>query len=318
MTDILTDAKSDRSSIVPVKYPKLFAMGKDLFKLFWDVENGTDFSQDKIDYERMPEINRDLIRLPLAFFSQADMLILDNINCNIQNVVTVPEVKMFYAHKASNEAVHNLAYGLQIAGIFNDVEQKKLSDGIRNFPIITKMSDFAAKYFEPSNSMATRMLASICIESLFFEPAFAVIAGLSSNKLFPQVDKFNQWISRDEGLHVKFDVAVYNTLINRLQVTDMKKIIQHASEISQEFADAILLNPYKNMNSTDYKGHIRYKTNMLCRDLEIEFIYSEIKTPLIFMTSYSSGTPSSDFFTNTNTKYSIVDTTKELVTVSDF
>lgn len=318
MTDILTDPKSDRSNIIPVKYPKLFALGKDLFKLFWDVENGTDFSQDKSDYERMPEINRDLIRLPLAFFSQADMLILDNINCNIQNAVTVPEVKMFYAHKASNEAVHNLAYGLQIAGIFNDVEQKKLSDGIRNFPIITKMSKFAAKYFEPSNSMATRMLASICIESLFFEPAFAVIAGLSSNKMFPQVDKFNQWISRDEGLHVKFDVEVYNTLVAKLTVESATAIITEASEISQEFANAILISPYKNLNSSDYKGHIRYKTNMLCRDLDMRFIYAEIKTPLIFMTNYSSGTPSSDFFTNTNTKYSIVDTTKKLELVDDF
>lgn len=318
MTDILTDPKSSRSSIVPVKYPELFAMGKGLFKLFWDVENGTDFSQDKLDYEKMPEINRDLIRIPLAFFSQADMLILDNIKCNIDTLVTVPEVKMFYAHKSSNEAVHNVAYALQIAGIFNDVEQKKLSDGIQNFEIINKMAGFASKYFEASKPMNVRLLASICIESLFFEPAFAVIAGLATNKLFPQVDKFNQWISRDEGLHVKFDVTVYNTLINKLGNADIKTIITEAAEIAQEFADQILKNPYKNLNVAEYKGHIRYKTNMLCRDLDVPFIYAEIKTPLIFMVSYSTGTPSSDFFTNTNTKYSMVDTTKAYVPVDDF
>lgn len=308
-----------RINIIPIKYQKLYDMGSQLVATTWSADANTNFTKDKEDYEQFPEKNRDLIRIPLAFFAKADELILENIQDNFASKVVVPEVKAFYNFKSANEAIHNIAYGLQISGIFKDEKERQmLFDGLNTIPIVKKMGAFAARYFKAEQPLATRMIASICIESLFFEPAFTIIAFLGTKRLFHQIDKFNQWISRDEAVHVAFDVEVYNTLIaNKLSMAALTAIITEATEIAQEFADAILQNPYKEFDKESFRAHIRYRANTLCKNLNVKFIYPELKTPLEFMKTYI-GAPSVNFFETDSTNYNIVAIADTIKHTDDF
>lgn len=308
-----------RINIIPVKYKHLYDMGEDLLSMTWSAKANTNFTIDKEHYDNFPEQNKDLIRIPLAFFARADKLILDNIQENFASKVVVPEVEAFYTYKSANETVHNIAYGLQIDGIFKDEKERMmLFDGINNIPIVKKMAEFASKYFKSDQIIATRIIASICIESLFFEPAFTIIAFLGTKRLFPQIDKFNQWISRDEALHVAYDIEVYKTLItNKLTYRDLSFIIKEATEIAQEFADAILKVPYKEFDKESFRAHIRYRANTLCKNLDVKFIYPELKTTLEFMKTYL-GAPSVNFFETHSANYNIVAVSDTIISTDDF
>jgi ribonucleoside-diphosphate reductase beta chain len=60
-------------------------------------------------------------------------------------------------------------------------------------------------------TFAKRLVAFAAIEGIFFSGAFCAIYWLKKRGLMPGLTFCNELISRDEGLHTLFAVALYHT-----------------------------------------------------------------------------------------------------------
>ena len=93
----------------------------------------------------------------------------------------------------------------------------------------------------------------------------------------------NELISRDEGLHCDFACMLYNNhMVNRLEKTEVEKIIREAVEIEKEFITEALPVRLIGMNSELMSQYIEFVADRLLAELGNDKIYN-VSNPFDFM-----------------------------------
>ena len=93
----------------------------------------------------------------------------------------------------------------------------------------------------------------------------------------------NELISRDEGLHCDFACMLYNNhMANRLEMTEVEKIIREAVEIEKEFITEALPVRLIGMNSELMSQYIEFVADRLLVELGNDKIYN-VSNPFDFM-----------------------------------
>ena len=110
--DPLFEANSPRYTLFPIKYPHLFALGKQAVASFWTVDE-IDLSDDRSEVNALPLAERKLLLNVLAFFAAADGIVMSNISINFSQV-PISECAYFYAIQNASEAIHSEMYSLLI------------------------------------------------------------------------------------------------------------------------------------------------------------------------------------------------------------
>ena len=102
------------------------------------------------------------------------------------------------------ENVHSETYSLLIDTYIKDSDEKaKLFNAIENFPYIKMKMDWARKWIsDDSSNFATRLLSFAIVEGFFFSSSFASIFWIKKKNILPGLCLSNEYISRDESLHV--------------------------------------------------------------------------------------------------------------------
>ena len=120
------------------------------------------------------------------------------------NEVQVSEIKAFYAFQNFMENVHSTTYSLLIETYVQDpVEKDNLFRAAQFYPSIQKKSDWAKKWINDNRSnFSTRLIAFAIIEGIFFSSSFAAIFWIEQKNILPGLCLSNEYISRDESLHV--------------------------------------------------------------------------------------------------------------------
>ena len=155
------------------------------------------------------------------------------------------------------------------------------------------MADWAFKWIESSKSFAHRVVAFAVVEGVFFSGAFAAIFWLKKNKnknrdaskgkpFMDGLIKSNKFISRDEGLHVKFACEVYSLLQNKLSTNEINQIMDEGVKIAKNFMlDALPINLI-GMNGDKMSDYIEYIGDRLLVMLGYKKIYNK-QNPFKFM-----------------------------------
>ena len=160
-------------------------------------------------------------------------------------------------------------------------------------------------------SFAQRLLAFICVEGIFFSGSFCAIYWLKNRGLMPGLSTANQFISRDENLHVECAISLYKMLENRLDETIVHNIFKQAVEIEKEFITESLPVSLIGMNCNLMSQYIEMVADRWLVLLGYNKIYGT-SNPFSFMEMISLG-EKVNFFENVVTNYqrSNVGTTEE-------
>ena len=161
-------------------------------------------------------------------------------------------------------------------------EQAKYFRAIDTIPCIKKKADWAIKWIESPDGYATRLVAFACVEGIFFSGSFCAIYWLKKRGLLPGLTFSNELISRDEGLHTEFAIALYHKLQNKLTDTQIRDIIREAVDIETEFICEALSCALIGMNSRDMTQYIQFVADRLSIQLGLEKIY-KVTNPFDFM-----------------------------------
>jgi ribonucleotide reductase beta subunit family protein with ferritin-like domain len=92
----------------------------------------------------------------------------------------------------------------------------------------------------------------------------------------------NELISRDEGLHTLFAIALYHTLKDKLSEETIRDIVMEAVEIEKEFICDALPCSLIGMNSKMMSQYIEFVADRLAVQLGIQKIY-RAQNPFDFM-----------------------------------
>jgi len=86
----------------------------------------------------------------------------------------------------------------------------------------------------------------------------------------------NRFISRDEGMHVRFACSLYTYVINRASVEDVKQMFIEANEISREFINDAIQTQLIGINNNTMNQYINYVSDGLLVMLGYEKIFNVV------------------------------------------
>jgi len=187
----------------------------------------------------------------------------------------------------------------------NNIEKEQLFNAIKHFPCIKKKAEWAKKWINDKNaSFSTRLVAFAIVEGIFFSSSFASIYWIKKRGMLHGLTLSNEFISRDEALHVEFAVLLYHKLINKLDKNTFYKIMTEAVEIEKEFILEAIPCRLIGMNSGLMSQYIEFVSNRLCLQMGYDKLYPNATNPFDFMELISLN-DKVNFFEKTNTQYAL-------------
>jgi ribonucleotide reductase beta subunit family protein with ferritin-like domain len=270
-------------ALFPIKSSEqhLYDMYKKSKASFWTPEE-IDFSKDTEDWARLNDDERHFIKRILAFFAGSDGLVQENLATRFQREVSSQVVKLFYSFQNAMEGIHAETYSLLIDTYVKNAEERDfLFKAIDTVPCIGKKAQWAQKWIDSSDDFQTRLVGFACVEGIFFSGAFCSIYWLKKRGLMPGLTYSNELISRDEGLHTLFAVALYRTLESRPESL-IHTIIKEAVDLEKEFICEALPCSLIGMNANMMSQYIEFVADRLAVQLGTSKIY-KTQNPFDFM-----------------------------------
>jgi ribonucleotide reductase beta subunit family protein with ferritin-like domain len=260
----------------------LYVFYKKAVASFWTVEE-IDFSKDKDDWEKLTENEKYFVKHVLAFFAGSDGIVQENLASRFQKDVQSPVARLFYSVQNAMEGIHSETYSLLIDQYVKDKdEQMKYFRAIDTIPAIKKKADWAMYWIDSVDDYPTRLLAFACVEGIFFSGSFCAIYWIKKRGLLPGLTFSNELISRDEGLHTEFAVAMYHKMSNRLPEESVHKIVGEAVDSETEFITEALPVSLIGMNARDMTQYIQFVADRLLVQLGYPKLY-QVGNPFDFM-----------------------------------
>jgi ribonucleoside-diphosphate reductase beta chain len=274
----------ERYTLFPISASEqdLYRMYKKAVASFWTVEE-IDFNKDREDWEKLSENEQYFIKHILAFFAGSDGVVQENLATRFQKEVQSPVARLFYGLQNAMEGIHSETYSLLIDQYVKDKdEQMKYFRAIDSIPAIRKKAQWAINWIESPTDYATRLVGFACVEGIFFSGSFCAIYWIKKRGLLPGLTFSNELISRDEGLHTEFAVAMYHKLQNKLTSDQIVTIIRDAVECETEFITEALPCSLIGMSARDMTQYIQFVADRLAVQLGCPKIY-KASNPFDFM-----------------------------------
>ena len=308
--ETLLKPADNRYVLFPIEYDKIWSHYKKQVASFWTAEE-VDFSKDEEDWEKLNENERHFIKNVIAFFAASDGIVLENLVERFMNEISIPEVRCFYGFQIAMENIHSETYSLLIDKYIKDEREKnKLFRSIETIDCVKNKAEWAIKWIQDENSnFATRLVAFICVEGIFFSGSFCAIYWLKKRGLMPGLTFSNELISRDEGLHTDFAILLYSMIENRLSEKTIHEIFKEAVNIEKKFIIDSIPCAMIGMNSVLMSDYIEYIADRLLKQLKYNTIYNT-KNPFDFMELISMKSKI-NFFEKRNPDYNMANVNLE-------
>ncbi len=271
-------------TLFPIKSSEqhLYKMYKQAVASFWTPEE-ISFAKDGEDWGKLTNDERFFIKRILAFFAGSDGIVQENLASRFQREVDSQVVKLFYSFQNAMEGIHAETYSLLIdTYVKNEEEKTHLFQAIDTIPCIGKKANWALKWIDSQDNFAKRLVAFAAVEGIFFSGAFCSIYWLKKRGLMPGLTFSNELISRDEGLHTLFAIALYHTLDTKLTESEIREILAEAVDIEKEFICDALPCSLIGMNSKLMSEYIEFVADRLAVQLGIPKMY-KTTNPFDFM-----------------------------------
>lgn len=271
-------------TLFPIKPSEqhLYDMYKKSVASFWTPEE-ISFSKDGEDWAKLTESEKHFVTHVLAFFAGSDGIVMENLVRRFQGEVDSQVVKLFYSFQNAMEGIHSETYSLLIdTYVKNEEEKDKLFNAITTIPCIKKKAEWALEWMNADKSFGTRLAAFACVEGIFFSGAFCAIFWLKKRGLLPGLTFSNELISRDEGLHTQFAIALFHTLANKPDPEEIRSIIMGAVVLEKEFICDSLPCALIGMNSKMMSQYIEFVADRLAVQLGLDKLY-KTANPFDFM-----------------------------------
>lgn len=231
----LTLEEVGRHTILPIRYPDIWAMYKTMEGCYWPAHD-PDLSVERSHWlNRMSPGDRAYYKHVFALFGPADEKITKNLDERFLAEFAVKEVQYAYGAQRVNEQAHSESYSLQIAAVFEE-DQDEIFRAAETMPVIRKLMEWVDRWICSDEPLGTRVAAFAFFEGGMFQGLFMSLQLLKERNVMPGVTMLNELISRDEGLHCLLACLLLNNHIqNRPSQERVHQIMTEAVSLFDEF-----------------------------------------------------------------------------------
>lgn len=150
---------------------------------------------------------------------------------------------------------------------------------------------------DQQGSLAKRLAAFICVEGIFFSASFCLIFWIKTRGILPGLCTSNEFIARDENLHVEFAIKLFETLNlkNDLDEVTVHKMFTEAVEAEKYFVQECFRGQLLGMNADLMSQYVEYVADRWLTLIGYNTIFGT-KNPFSFMELISVGNAKGNFF----------------------
>jgi ribonucleotide reductase beta subunit family protein with ferritin-like domain len=286
-TEPILDESNSRFTMYPIQYQGLWDLYQKQLSSFWKPQE-IDFSKDYEDFVELSVDEQHYIKRVLAFFAASDGIVNFNLSKRFLQEIKIMEAITCYTYQMMIEGIHSETYSLMLDNLIKDPTEKDfLFQSIKTVESVKKLGDWAMHWIESDLSFAHRVVAFAVVEGIFFSGAFASIFWLkrykSNGRLFLQgLVKSNEFIARDEGMHVQFACEIYKLLETKLSKEAVFTLIDDGVKVAKIFMKDALPIRLLGMNSDSMEQYIECVADRLSMDLGYKKMYNT-PNPFVFM-----------------------------------
>ena len=293
----------------PFRYPWAYEnFHKQSRELFWRPDT-ISFADDIQDYKNLPAIEQEFMRKVFTFFVQADADISAQYVDRYLPVFPQPEVRMMLLSFASMESTHIDAYSKLIESLgLGDY------DGFLKYPEMREKHEYLTGGY--GGEEAYSIMWDIAVGSAFGEGlqlfgTFAMLLSYPQRGLFKGMRDVVAWSLRDETLHVKGMIQLFETLRREypsVWTDEFKRSIYQACRDMVELEDRFVSLVYDsdmelpNLPKADIHEYIRYLADHRLGQLGLKPNYYVKSNPIPWLDMYTLSLRE-DLFNNTGTAY---------------
>ncbi len=272
-----------RNASLPILYPTIHELTKKQRGCFWQTHE-VSLAHDLADWQKLTSSEQHFIKMLLAFFASSDLIVNKNLMERFTHDIKCLEVQAMYHFQEAMEDIHSEMYALLIDTYITDPEEKnKLFNAIKTIPIIGKIADWANKWIASDKPFKQRLIAFAAFEGIFFSGPFCAIFWLKERGIMQGLTLSNDFISRDEGMHVEGAEEI-NHLLQSKATTDMAHpIIADLVDIAIEFITVAIPCKLIGINAQSMTTYIKYVANRFLRQFKHPDLYMNVAQPFPFM-----------------------------------
>lgn len=292
---------------------------------FWRPEE-VDISQDRIDYQALPEHEKHIFISNLKYQTLLDSIQGRSPNIAFLPLISIPELETWVETWSFSETIHSRSYTHIIRNIVND-PSVIFDDIVNNKEIQKRTSDIAGYYddlitycnyyhilgtgthYIDNKTVTVEMrelkkklylcLMSVnALEAIRFYISFACSFAFAERELMEGNAKIIKLIARDEALHLTGTQFIINTLRNGEDDPDMAEIAKEcetaaynlflqAANQEKEWADYLFANGSMiGLNRDILCQYIEYVTNIRMHAVGLPLPYQTRSNPIPWINNW--------------------------------
>ena len=295
--------------VSPLKHP----LSMDIFKMMmantWmpqEVEMGRDIEVWRRN-DILTERERTLYKRCLAFASNLDGILTDNIVTNITRQITSPEARLVCARQGFEEALHVLSYATLIEAIGLDSEEiygMYRKDQIlyeKNVSVLKSLAEISKHDFKTGTLENDQIFLEACtsyiiLEGIYFYSVFLLFYILKRDNKMPGSAEMIQFINRDEDLHVRHFTYIINSIKEEQPEiwTDLlqRKLINNiksAVELECQWGVHCMGDGVLGLNPANLKEYVEFIGNKRLVSLGLEQQWPNAQNPFPWIDEMTQG-----------------------------
>lgn len=260
--------------LFPMYYNDVFEMYKKARASFWTPEEIC-MDGDKWDFETLPSAEQKFFKHILAFFVASEITVAENIIRNFLATIEMIEAQNFYSLQLTVENIHSEIYQLLLENIIVDRDEIDKLRETTNLAEIKAKNTWLNKYMSKKLPLAVQLMGSIITEGVFFSGSFAAVQMLREKNKLSGFTKSNEYIRRDEFLHLLFGLLIYKKyLVEKLPSEIVEEMFAEAERIEIAFFTAIISSDLTITTLDDMIRFIKYT----CARLKAHILDSDSTT----------------------------------------
>lgn len=266
---------------------EVWEMYKRHMAAFWTAGD-IDLSRDYADFCSFTPDVQNFILEPVTYFTFADGVIVNAVAEKLLALVGTPEGRAFYGFQLMIENVHAEVYADMLRALtLNDpVKENKLFNALRENPVMIAKREWAERWMTATTTtLPETLIACAAWEGIGFSSSFATIYWIRSKGKMPGTTFANDYITRDEDLHVQHGCLQYKLLPpeQQLPVDIVHHIIGEAVELEKAQVCRALRVTIPGLNARMMCEYVEYIADHLLKNLGYSTMYNVPKNPLPYM-----------------------------------
>ena len=288
-----------RYSIFPIQNEYIWNMyqnGND--KQRW-IASKIDLSKDRFDLLTKEE--QTMVENIIAFFSNADGMVNDNIADLLRTEFDLQELNFWYGLQTIQEQVHNELYGLFILKYIPD-KQKQISmfNSLDTNPLIANKCKWFNKWIG-KGTKAHKLVGLALSEGLLFSSLFASVFYFRNDNKLKGFVEGNDYVSKDEASHYEMSVYVYHNILEeqeKLNKEELKQIVLECYELEKEYVLQAIPDGLIGLNSNLMLQYVQYVVDVILTDFGLDKVFY-VNQPLAYMEQLAINAKNNFFETKT-------------------